>query len=100
MLQNASTTLGYGVIFEFVPFSFNIEAEVFTTLICTTLFETHFRGIYDVKATDMGVNQIRFKSEIDFDGAEVTRSYLDRIDIEALLKVKLVFFYFVLFLQS
>ncbi|PIK48836.1 putative zinc transporter 9 [Apostichopus japonicus] len=44
------------------------------------------RGIYDVKATDMGVNQIRFKSEIDFDGAEVTRSYLDRIDIEALLK--------------
>lgn len=30
---------------------------------------------------------IRFKSEIDFDGAEVTRSYLDRIDIEALLKV-------------
>lgn len=99
MLQNASTTLGYGVIFEFGP-SFFIGAEVFTTLICTTLFETHFRGIYDVKATDMGVNQIRFKSEIDFDGAEVTRSYLDRIDIEALLKVKLVFFYFVLFLQS
>ena len=47
-----------------------------------------FRGIYDVKATDMGVNMIRFKSEIDFDGAEVTRAYLDRIDIEALLKVK------------
>lgn len=44
------------------------------------------RGIYDVKATDMGVNMIRFKSEIDFDGAEVTRAYLDRIDIEALLK--------------
>ena len=45
------------------------------------------RGVYDVKATDMGVDTIRFKAEVDFDGREVTRSYLDKQDLESLLKV-------------
>ncbi|XP_071511620.1 proton-coupled zinc antiporter SLC30A9, mitochondrial-like [Diadema antillarum] len=44
------------------------------------------RGVYDVKATDMGVNTIRFKAELDIDGAELTRSYLDTQDLEVLLK--------------
>ncbi|XP_038078807.1 zinc transporter 9-like [Patiria miniata] len=44
------------------------------------------RGVYDVKATDMGVGTIRFKAELDFDGKEVTRSYLDGQDLESLLK--------------
>ncbi|XP_071951547.1 proton-coupled zinc antiporter SLC30A9, mitochondrial-like isoform X2 [Antedon mediterranea] len=44
------------------------------------------RGVYDVKATVMGVDKIRFKAEVDFDGQEVTRSYLDGQDIESMLK--------------
>eukprot|EP00057_Strongylocentrotus_purpuratus_P021678 XP_011676152.1 PREDICTED: zinc transporter 9-like [Strongylocentrotus purpuratus] len=44
------------------------------------------RGVYDVKATDMGVNTIRFKAELDIDGAELTRSYLDTQDLEVILK--------------
>ncbi|XP_033116826.1 zinc transporter 9-like [Anneissia japonica] len=44
------------------------------------------RGVYDVKATVMGVDKIRFKAEVDFDGQEVTRSYLDHQDIESMLQ--------------
>ena len=36
----------------------------------------------------MGVGLIRFKAELDFDGREVTRSYLDGQDLESLLKVR------------
>lgn len=45
------------------------------------------RAIHDVKATDMGMSQVRFKAEVDFDGRVVTRSYLERQDIEQLLQV-------------
>ena len=47
-----------------------------------------FRGVYDIKATDMGVGLVRFKAEIDFDGREVTRAYLDKQDLESLSKVR------------
>ncbi|XP_026555581.1 zinc transporter 9 [Pseudonaja textilis] len=44
------------------------------------------RAIHDVKATDMGMNKVRFKAEVDFDGRVVTRSYLEKQDIEQLLQ--------------
>lgn len=47
----------------------------------------YFRGIHDVKATDMGMSKVRFKAEVDFDGRVVTRSYLEKQDIEQLLQV-------------
>lgn len=43
------------------------------------------RGIHDVKATDMGLSKVRFKAEVDFDGRVVTRSYLEKQDIDQLL---------------
>uniref|UniRef100_A0A8C6WVT2 Solute carrier family 30 member 9 n=1 Tax=Neogobius melanostomus TaxID=47308 RepID=A0A8C6WVT2_9GOBI len=43
------------------------------------------RGIHDVKATDIGLSKVRFKAEVDFDGRVVTRSYLEKQDIDQLL---------------
>lgn len=36
----------------------------------------------------MGNNLVRYKAELDFDGRELTRSYLDKNDLTAMLKVK------------
>uniref|UniRef100_A0AAQ4QYV4 Proton-coupled zinc antiporter SLC30A9, mitochondrial n=1 Tax=Gasterosteus aculeatus aculeatus TaxID=481459 RepID=A0AAQ4QYV4_GASAC len=43
------------------------------------------RAIHDVKATDLGMSKVRFKAEVDFDGRVVTRSYLEKQDIDQLL---------------
>ncbi|XP_064200341.1 proton-coupled zinc antiporter SLC30A9, mitochondrial isoform X1 [Anguilla rostrata] len=43
------------------------------------------RAIHDVKATDMGLNKVRFKAEVDFDGRVVTRAYLEKQDIDQIL---------------
>ncbi|XP_060680509.1 proton-coupled zinc antiporter SLC30A9, mitochondrial isoform X2 [Hemiscyllium ocellatum] len=43
------------------------------------------RAVHDVKATDMGLSTVRFKAEIDFDGRIVTRSYLEKQDIDVVL---------------
>ncbi|CAG08314.1 unnamed protein product, partial [Tetraodon nigroviridis] len=43
------------------------------------------RAIHDVKATDMGLSKVRFKAEVDFDGRVVTRSYLEKQDIDQIL---------------
>lgn len=55
------------------------------------------RAIHDVKGIDMGNSLIRYKAEVDFDGRELTRSYLDKQDLNKLLEVScFVFFkYFV-----
>lgn len=45
------------------------------------------RAIHDVKATDMGLSKVRFKAEVDFDGRVVTRSYLEKQDIDQILNV-------------
>lgn len=50
------------------------------------------RAIHDVKATDMGLSKVRFKAEVDFDGRVVTRSYLEKQDIDQILNVSLIFF--------
>ncbi|KAL3044566.1 hypothetical protein OYC64_012955 [Pagothenia borchgrevinki] len=43
------------------------------------------RAIHDVKATDLGLSKVRFKAEVDFDGRVVTRSYLEKQDIDLML---------------
>lgn len=45
------------------------------------------RAIHDVKATDLGLSKVRFKAEVDFDGRVVTRSYLEKQDIDQILIV-------------
>lgn len=42
------------------------------------------RGVYDVKATQTGYSELKFKAEIDFDGREITRVYLEKNDLEKL----------------
>ncbi|CAK9825883.1 Zinc transporter 9 [Anthophora retusa] len=44
------------------------------------------RAIYDVKGIDMGNNLVRYKAEIDFDGRELTRLYLEKNDLTEMLK--------------
>ncbi|CAL7936861.1 unnamed protein product [Xylocopa violacea] len=44
------------------------------------------RAIYDVKGIDMGNNLVRYKAELDFDGRELTRSYLEKHDLTEMLK--------------
>lgn len=51
------------------------------------LFCCVLRAIHDVKATDMGLSKVRFKAEVDFDGRVVTRSYLEKQDIDQILNV-------------
>lgn len=46
------------------------------------------RAIHDVKATDLGNSMVRYKAEVDIDGRQLTRHYLDAVDLEALLQVK------------
>uniref|UniRef100_A0A8C5HB12 Proton-coupled zinc antiporter SLC30A9, mitochondrial n=1 Tax=Gouania willdenowi TaxID=441366 RepID=A0A8C5HB12_GOUWI len=43
------------------------------------------RAVHDVKATDLGLSKVRFKAEVDFDGRVVTRSYLEKQDIDQIL---------------
>jgi solute carrier family 30 (zinc transporter), member 9 len=44
-------------------------------------------ALYDIKATDMGSQSVMFKAEVDIDGREITRSYLERVDIQLILEV-------------
>ncbi|KAF2905641.1 hypothetical protein ILUMI_00531 [Ignelater luminosus] len=44
------------------------------------------RAIHDVKAIDMGNSLVRYKAELDFDGRELTRMYLDKQELNALLE--------------
>lgn len=44
------------------------------------------RAVHDVKGIDMGSGLVRYKAEVDFDGRELTRSYLDKQDLEMMLE--------------
>ncbi|CAH0774153.1 unnamed protein product [Bemisia tabaci] len=44
------------------------------------------RAIHDVKGIDMGNSLIRYKAEMDFDGRELARSYLDKQDLNSMLE--------------
>lgn len=39
-----------------------------------------------MKATEMGADVVRFKAEVNFDGREITRCHLNRVDMELLLE--------------
>lgn len=43
------------------------------------------RAIHDVKGINMGNNLVRYKAEMDFDGRELSRVYLDKQDLGFLL---------------
>ncbi|KAL7041353.1 hypothetical protein ACKWTF_000737 [Chironomus riparius] len=43
------------------------------------------RAIYDVKGIDMGNTLVRYKAELDFDGRELSKVYLDKQDLNVLL---------------
>lgn len=45
------------------------------------------RALYDIKATDMGSQSVMFKAEVDIDGREIARSYLEKVDIQVILEV-------------
>lgn len=47
------------------------------------------RAIYDVKGIDMGNSLVRYKAELDFDGRELSKVYLDKQDLNLLLEVSL-----------
>merc|ERR1719370_2159316 len=44
------------------------------------------RQVYDVKGIDMGNGLVRYKAEIDFDGRELARSYLERQNLKMILE--------------
>lgn len=44
------------------------------------------RAIHDVKGIDIGSNLIRYKAEVDFDGRALTRSYIEKHDLNGLLE--------------
>lgn len=44
------------------------------------------RAIYDVKGIQMGNSLIRYKAELDFDGRELARSYIDKQDLNSMLE--------------
>lgn len=43
------------------------------------------RAIHDVKATDLGNGVVRYKAEVDVDGRELSKKYLEKIDLTKLL---------------
>lgn len=48
------------------------------------------RAVHDVKALDMGGWNVRYKAEVDVDGKEMTRCYLERQDLDVTLKASFV----------
>lgn len=42
-------------------------------------------SLHDVKALDLGADVIRFKAEVNFDGKELARVYIDRQNVKSLL---------------
>lgn len=44
------------------------------------------RSTHDVKATELGGETVRFKAEINFDGRQISRLYLERLNVPALLE--------------
>lgn len=50
------------------------------------------KAIHDVKGIDMGNSMIRYKAEIDFNGRELTRNYVEKQGIQKLWEVSLFYF--------
>lgn len=43
------------------------------------------RAIHDVKATDLGNGVVRYKAEVDVDGRELSKKYLEKVNLKKLL---------------
>lgn len=44
------------------------------------------RAIHDVKAMDLGNGVVRYKAEVDVDGRELAKKYLEKVDLKMLLE--------------
>lgn len=49
--------------------------------------DSMIKAIHDVKGIDMGNSMIRYKAEIDFNGRELTRNYIEKHEIRKLWEV-------------
>ena len=43
--------------------------------------------VYTILLSFSGIDTVRFKAEINFDGREITKVHLNRLDIDVLLRV-------------
>ena len=73
-----------------------MPSDIFLPNVCVGEFCATFRlsiyifisrTIHDVKATDVGGRHVRFKAEVDFDGREIARFYLEQQDLEKMFQV-------------
>lgn len=70
---NVTALVGRSISQEFLDkINYELESDVM------------IRGIHDVKGIDMGNSLIRYKAELDFDGRELTRLYLDHQDLKSM----------------
>ncbi|KAH8420993.1 hypothetical protein KR222_000947 [Zaprionus bogoriensis] len=63
----------------------SISLERLEKMNATMEADVMIRAIYDVKGIDIGSGRVRYKAELDFDGRELTRSYLCKQDLNKLL---------------
>ncbi|PAV56556.1 hypothetical protein WR25_23857 [Diploscapter pachys] len=54
----------------------SLPKRITDDIVCRLHNDPVIRSVHDVKATALGVEQSRFKAELDFDGRAITRAYL------------------------
>lgn len=54
----------------------SLPKRITDDIVCRLQNDPVIRSVHDVKATALGVEQSRFKAELDFDGRAITRAYL------------------------
>ncbi|CAJ0600109.1 unnamed protein product [Cylicocyclus nassatus] len=54
----------------------SLPQRITDDIVCRLNNDPVIRSVHDVKATALGVEQSRFKAELDFDGRAITRAYL------------------------
>lgn len=52
--------------------------------------DSMIKAIHDVKGIDMGNSMIRYKAEIDFNGRELTRTYVEKLGLENMWDVSIM----------
>lgn len=82
-----------GVVASFIVYSNSaalvgrsINQEILADVNRKLESDVMIRAIHDVKATDLGNDIVRYKAEVDIDGRQLSRHYLDTIDLESLLE--------------
>ncbi|VDK74587.1 unnamed protein product [Cylicostephanus goldi] len=65
----------------------SLPQRITDDIVCRLNNDPVIRSVHDVKATALGVEQSRFKAELDFDGRAITRAYLHHnVQMSTLLK--------------